>query len=227
MKALTVAVSVLCALALLSPHAIAAEGKTAKEPDGKTVRLPQGDGFAGWRQPAGDWQNVGGVAVDPKNPRRFVSAKGTGVLVNGARGRTRHLVTAAPHGDCEAHIEFVVPRGSNSGVYFMGRYEIQVLDSWGVKKPKHGDCGRVAGAGKVADLRHRLPGAPLRRRRQEDRQRLLRPRRPQRQDRARERGADRPDAGGHVPRREARRSDDVPGRPRPRRLPQHRHPPGT
>jgi hypothetical protein len=25
----------------------------------------------------------------------------------------------------------------------MGRYEIQVLDSWGVEKPKHGDCGGI------------------------------------------------------------------------------------
>ncbi len=47
------------------------------------------------------------------------------------------------HGDIEAHIEFMVPKGSNSGVYFQGRYEIQVFDSWGVKEPQHGDCGGI------------------------------------------------------------------------------------
>ena len=47
------------------------------------------------------------------------------------------------HGDVEAHIEFVVPKGSNSGVYFQGRYEIQVFDSWGVEKPKYSDCGGI------------------------------------------------------------------------------------
>jgi hypothetical protein len=37
----------------------------------------------------------------------------------------------------------MVPRGSNSGVYFMGRYEIQILDSWGKKQPTFSDCGGI------------------------------------------------------------------------------------
>jgi hypothetical protein len=37
----------------------------------------------------------------------------------------------------------MVPKESNSGVYFQGRYEIQILDSWGVKEPKYGDCAGV------------------------------------------------------------------------------------
>ncbi|MHC4808639.1 MAG: 3-keto-disaccharide hydrolase, partial [Planctomycetota bacterium] len=45
--------------------------------------------------------------------------------------------------DVRAHIEFMVPRGSNSGVYFMGRYEIQILDSWGKKQPTFSDCGGI------------------------------------------------------------------------------------
>lgn len=40
-------------------------------------------------------------------------------------------------------MEFMVPKGSNSGVYLMGRYEIQVLDSWGVTALKYSDCGGV------------------------------------------------------------------------------------
>jgi hypothetical protein len=28
-------------------------------------------------------------------------------------------------------------------VYFQSRYEVQILDSWGVEKPKHGDCGGI------------------------------------------------------------------------------------
>ncbi len=35
------------------------------------------------------------------------------------------------------------PKGSNSGVYFQARYEIQILDSWGVEHPKYGDCGGI------------------------------------------------------------------------------------
>jgi hypothetical protein len=53
--------------------------------------------------------------------------------------------------DFELHVEFKEPylpdkhgqeRG-NSGVFLQGRYEIQVLDSYGVSDPGKGDCGAV------------------------------------------------------------------------------------
>lgn len=53
--------------------------------------------------------------------------------------------------DFQLHIEFRVPympdkkgqsRG-NSGVFLQGRYEIQVLDSYGIREPGSGDCGAV------------------------------------------------------------------------------------
>jgi hypothetical protein len=40
----------------------------------------------------------------------------------------------------------MVPQGSNSGIYVMGEYEIQVLDSWGRQKMSGGDMGAVYGA---------------------------------------------------------------------------------
>lgn len=55
--------------------------------------------------------------------------------------------------DFYLHIEFKVPympeakgqgRG-NSGVFLQGRYEIQVLDSYGLHDPGTGDCGSVYG----------------------------------------------------------------------------------
>jgi len=99
--------------------------------------------LSAWRGNTGDWAIVGKVKMEPANPRRFTTAPGTGVLYNGPKGRTRNLLSKFEHADCEAHIEFMVPKGSNSGVYFQGRYEIQILDSWGVEKPKHGDCGGI------------------------------------------------------------------------------------
>src|SRR5205807_7015311 len=49
------------------------------------------------------------------------------------------------HGDCELHVEFNVPKGSNSGVYFQGQYEVQILDSYGKKDTdlKYGDGGGI------------------------------------------------------------------------------------
>jgi hypothetical protein len=102
-----------------------------------------GDGLVGWRMPTGEWKNVGAVSVDPNDEKRIVSTPGRGVLVNGQAGHDKNLVTVEEHGDIELHVEFMVPKGSNSGVYLQGRYEIQVLDSWGIEKPKYSDCGGI------------------------------------------------------------------------------------
>jgi len=56
-------------------------------------------------------------------------------------------------GDCQLHIEWASPsvvRGDgqgrgNSGVYLMGRYEIQVLDSYDNKTYPNGQCGAFYG----------------------------------------------------------------------------------
>jgi len=102
-----------------------------------------GETLDGWVSPHGNWTVVGEVDLDGNNPKTFVYSPGYGVLVNGTDGPTKNLVTENHHGDVEAHIEFCVPEGSNSGVYFMGRYEVQVLDSWGVEDPKDSDVGGI------------------------------------------------------------------------------------
>jgi len=113
----------------------------AQEHQSKVVVL--GDDLSGFTAPTGQWEVVGAVRLDPDNPRRFVTEEGKGVIVNGPTGRTSNLFSKVEHGDVIAHIEFVVPKGSNSGVYFQGRYEVQILDSWGVQHPKYGDCGGI------------------------------------------------------------------------------------
>jgi len=105
--------------------------------------LAPGPAMAGWRQPAGEWAMVGEVVKDPADEKRLAAGPGAGAIYNGPKGRTRNLLSEWEHGDVAAHIEFVVPKGSNSGVYFQGRYEIQVFDSWGVTDLKHGDCGGI------------------------------------------------------------------------------------
>ena len=108
--------------------------------------LFNGRDLSGWKKPTGDWQTAHSVSLDSANNKKFAIEPGPGVLVNGPKGTTSNLLTEMEHGDVEAHVEFVVPKASNSGVYFMGRYEIQVLDSWGVKQLKYGDCGGVYGS---------------------------------------------------------------------------------
>ncbi|MGF1581454.1 MAG: DUF1080 domain-containing protein [Gemmataceae bacterium] len=89
---------------------------------------------------------VGEVALNPKNPREF-EFQGTkkGVLVN-TKGRGVDIYTEEKFGDCTIELEVMVPKGSNSGIYVMGEYEVQILDSWGRKKVGPGDIGGLYGA---------------------------------------------------------------------------------
>jgi len=110
---------------------------------GQKVTIFDGQSLSGWRDPTGDWQVVQSVRVNAADPRVFALEDGHGVLVNGKNGKTANLLSKYEHGDVKAHVEFCVPNDSNSGVYLMGRYEIQVLDSWGVQQPKYADCGGI------------------------------------------------------------------------------------
>jgi hypothetical protein len=96
-----------------------------------------------WASPTGDWFCAARAEPDSKNPRTLHAEPGQGILVNGRKGRTVDLVTKRKFKDVEVHLEFLIPKGSNSGVKFEGLYEIQILDSFGVRKPKGSDCGGI------------------------------------------------------------------------------------
>ena len=53
-----------------------------------------------------------------------------GVLKSDKSGT--NLITDSSYGDFKLHIEFRYPKGSNSGVYLRGRYEVQVQDDKGL-----------------------------------------------------------------------------------------------
>jgi len=98
-----------------------------------------------WLLPTGEWRCVGEVHQSARDLKQLVAKEGRGAILNGDLGRTAHLVTKQEFGDIEAHIEFVTPAKSNSGIYFMGRYEIQVYDSFGVEKDQYPgiECGGI------------------------------------------------------------------------------------
>ena len=47
------------------------------------------------------------------------------------------------HGDMDLELDYMMAMGSNSGIYMQGRYEIQLLDSWGVINPTASDNGGI------------------------------------------------------------------------------------
>jgi sugar phosphate isomerase/epimerase len=104
-----------------------------------------GSDLSAWREPTGQWQVVGEAFMDPANEKMLGTKPGTGVIYNGPAGRTSNLLSKEEFGDINAHIEFMISKGSNSGVYFMGRYEIQIYDSYGVEKDEYPgiECGGV------------------------------------------------------------------------------------
>lgn len=111
------------------------------------VSLYDGKTLDGWksRHPnkPNTWQAAGRVELDPADAKRLAITAGQGILVNGPDGRTNDIVTTREFGDIEAHIEFLVPAESNSGVYFMGEYELQVYDSYNETNLKPKDCGGI------------------------------------------------------------------------------------
>ncbi len=112
---------------------------------GKTQVLFNGKDLTGWRRPTGEWMVAAGVSLNPTNSEKFSIKPGQGIMVNGPTGRTVDAITEAEFGDAQIHVEFCVPKHSNSGVYLMGRYEIQVYDSFGVEKDKYPgiECGGI------------------------------------------------------------------------------------
>lgn len=61
------------------------------------------------------------------------------------------IETKQSFGDCQIHLEFATPKKvkgkgqgrGNSGVYIMGRYEVQILDSFQNKTYFDGQCGAI------------------------------------------------------------------------------------
>src|SRR5207248_2303442 len=82
-----------------------------------------------WRGKTEGWLLAEAVALDTKDPRKLTARPGKGVLVNVSKGRPRDLLSKQDFGDVEVHVEFLIPRRSNSGVKFQGLYELQIADS--------------------------------------------------------------------------------------------------
>jgi Domain of Unknown Function (DUF1080) len=133
----TVRFVVMCSFVLL------ATGVAGGADESGWVDLIGEQGLDAWRRPTGDWIVGGDAAPQTEHPKLLAAKPGQGTLVNGTTGKTRNLLTTQKFGDVEAHFEFLVPKGSNSGVKFEGFYEIQIADSFGVARPTASHCGGI------------------------------------------------------------------------------------
>jgi hypothetical protein len=86
------------------------------------------------------------LAVTPLNPAADGGPAAAELINNKTTKRGTDLYTERKFGDCLIELEFMVSKGSNSGVYVMGEYEIQILDSFGKAKVGAGDLGGLYNA---------------------------------------------------------------------------------
>ena len=112
--------------------------------------LLDGASLAGWRacdaNATHEWRTVGAIRYERILSPTTLAGRGTGgaVILNGPTGKTANLCTTREFGDVELYLEFMLPKGSNSGVYLQGLYEMQILDSWGnTEPPTSSDLGGI------------------------------------------------------------------------------------
>jgi hypothetical protein len=100
--------------------------------------------FESFQTTTENWRLAGDVFMDTYEDLHVQALQGTGILVNTAEGdQPLDILTSWEHGDLDLSLEFMMASGSNSGIYLQGKYEIQLLDSWGVDNPKFSDLGGI------------------------------------------------------------------------------------
>lgn len=140
----------------------------SQQPFKKNLSL---EDLSAFKPQAGNWQIVGDVLMDPTaeapshekpaeqvekkkkkekdqpfvdHPKTVTFQGGKGILLNlNDESKKDNLITTWEHGDIELELEVMLPKGSNSGIFLQGRYEVQLFDSWGVLEPKYSDMGGI------------------------------------------------------------------------------------
>jgi hypothetical protein len=108
---------------------------------------PRVDNKTGKRMGANKWV-VGKAKVSAENPKWLVAETGGCAIINLAKEHrdSWDIYSKEKFGDCHIELEVMVPKGSNSGIYVMGEYEIQIFDSFGKDKIVSSDMGAIYGA---------------------------------------------------------------------------------
>jgi hypothetical protein len=113
---------------------IVSPGKTSQDAPADAIVLFNGKDFSAWNGKGG-------------KPVEWTIADGA-MTVKGGSGE---IISKQGFGDCQLHIEWRTPavvkgegqgRG-NSGIFLMGKYELQVLDSYNNKTYSNGQAGSI------------------------------------------------------------------------------------
>ncbi len=85
---------------------------------GQTVSF---NDLSAFKNPSSNWSIAGDAAADLNQNNVMTATAGKGVLVcqhpRGKYGREFDLFTNLEHGDADLEVEFMMAKGSNSGIY--------------------------------------------------------------------------------------------------------------
>lgn len=136
----------------------------ASADDKKPTEPFNGKDLTGWKlkdEKKNKWK-AAAVVMDPKNEKALAEAPLSGgkPYLSNLTGGGCDIFTEAKFGDLHLELEFMVPKGSNSGIYLMGEYEVQVLDSFGKPADKltQGDLGALYSAAAPKKNASKKPG---------------------------------------------------------------------
>jgi len=101
--------------------------------------------FSQFEKSGPTWHSAGDVNADLEKNNLFNTKPGSGILVNmpDENNHGQDLLTHLQHSDADVSFDYMMAKGANSGVYLQGRYEVQLLDSWGIARPRYGDNGGI------------------------------------------------------------------------------------
>ncbi|MCE9594345.1 MAG: DUF1080 domain-containing protein [Planctomycetes bacterium] len=110
--------------------------------------LTSGDALDSWK--GAGWSAVHKLELDASAPSKLVaelpkpdSKERAEILTNAGATEMHDLVSRYAFGDIDLHVDFLLPQDGNSGVYLMGRYEVQLRDSANKKELAPSDCGGI------------------------------------------------------------------------------------
>lgn len=126
---------------------------SADAPDIVKIHQPFKGTLSGWKfrgkEDKSKWK-VGVAGYDEKAGKLTLKPVASDVkqleMINDNGPGGVDIYSEEKYGDATIMVEVMVPKGSNSGIYVMGEYEVQVLDSYGRDKVGPGDMGGLYGA---------------------------------------------------------------------------------
>ena len=133
-----------------------AVASTCHADETKWIELTDGKSLAAWAGKTDGWSWAESVRLGDKNSKLLAFSGSGAILVNGEKGRARDLITKQKFTDVEVHVEFLIAKGSNSGIKFHAVYEVQILDTFGKKDLTGDSCGGIYPRAEMKPLYHHI-----------------------------------------------------------------------